>query len=61
VDASRSSQFLSALLLVRVAVEEGSPSAPKGTWASSPYVETTLEILEGFGPRRPTRGGRDRR
>jgi 3-phosphoshikimate 1-carboxyvinyltransferase len=49
VDASRSSQFFSALLLAAVAVEGGLTVRPEGDVASSPYVETTLEILEAFG------------
>jgi 3-phosphoshikimate 1-carboxyvinyltransferase len=49
VDASRSSQFLSALLLAAVAVDGGLTIRPQGEVASSPYVETTLEMLEAFG------------
>lgn len=49
VDASRSSQFLSALLLAGVAVEGGLTVRPKGTVVSAPYVETTLESLAAFG------------
>ncbi|HEY3173734.1 MAG TPA: 3-phosphoshikimate 1-carboxyvinyltransferase [Thermoanaerobaculia bacterium] len=49
VDASRSSQFLSALLLAGVAVEGGLSVRPKGPVASAPYVETTLRSLAEFG------------
>ncbi len=49
VDASRSSQFLSALLLAAVAVEGGLRVTPSGSVASSPYVATTLEALRDFG------------
>ncbi len=49
VDASRSSQFLSALLLAAVAVEGGLTVRPAGAIVSAPYVETTLEVLEAFG------------
>jgi 3-phosphoshikimate 1-carboxyvinyltransferase len=49
VDASRSSQFLSALLLAGVAVEGGLRVRATGAIVSSPYVETTLEVLRDFG------------
>lgn len=49
VDASRSSQFLSALLLAAVAVEGGLTVAPSGPVASAPYVGMTLEALRQFG------------
>jgi len=49
VDASRSSQFLSALLLAAVAVEGGLEVRPSGPIVSSPYVEVTLEALAAFG------------
>jgi 3-phosphoshikimate 1-carboxyvinyltransferase len=51
VDASRSSQFVSALLLAGVAVEGGLAVRPKGPIASAPYVRTTLETLSAFGHR----------
>jgi 3-phosphoshikimate 1-carboxyvinyltransferase len=51
VDASRSSQFVSALLLAGVAVEGGLEVRPKGPIASAPYVRTTLESLSAFGHR----------
>jgi 3-phosphoshikimate 1-carboxyvinyltransferase len=49
VDASRSSQFVSALLLAAVAVEGGLRVRPRGEVASEPYVATTLEVLRDFG------------
>jgi 3-phosphoshikimate 1-carboxyvinyltransferase len=49
VDASRSSQFLSALLLVAPAVEGGLEVVATGSVASAPYVETTVECLRAFG------------
>lgn len=49
VDASRSSQFVSALLLAAVAVEGGLTVRPEGAVVSAPYVETTIELLEAFG------------
>ena len=49
VDASRSSQFLSALLLVAPAVEGGLGVVSMTAVASAPYVEMTLECLRAFG------------
>jgi 3-phosphoshikimate 1-carboxyvinyltransferase len=49
VDAARSSQFLSALLLAAVAVDGGLRVRPAGRIASGPYVATTLEVLGDFG------------
>ena len=49
VDASRSSQFVSALLLASIAVEGGLRVRPAGILASGPYVATTLEVLREFG------------
>ncbi|MGH9365013.1 MAG: 3-phosphoshikimate 1-carboxyvinyltransferase [Thermoanaerobaculia bacterium] len=51
VDASRSSQFVSALLLAGIAVEGGLAVRPTGPIASAPYVRTTLETLSAFGHR----------
>jgi 3-phosphoshikimate 1-carboxyvinyltransferase len=51
VDASRSSQFVSALLLAALAVDEGLSVEPRGPVVSAPYIETTLEALEAFGHR----------
>ncbi len=49
VDASRSSQFLSALLLAAVAVEGGLTVEGSGPIVSAPYVDATVEALEAFG------------
>jgi 3-phosphoshikimate 1-carboxyvinyltransferase len=49
VDAGRSSQFLSALLLAAVAVEGGLTVRPSGAVASAPYVKETLDTLARFG------------
>jgi 3-phosphoshikimate 1-carboxyvinyltransferase len=49
VDASQSSQFLSALLLAGVAVDGGVRVRAAGPVVSRPYVEATLEILRDFG------------
>ncbi|MFN2384958.1 MAG: 3-phosphoshikimate 1-carboxyvinyltransferase [Thermoanaerobaculia bacterium] len=49
VDASRSSQFVSALLLAAVAVEGGLEVHASGRVASAPYVGSTLDALEAFG------------
>ncbi len=51
VDASRSSQFLSALLLAGVAAPEGLEIAATGDVASAPYVALTLQSLRDFGHR----------
>lgn len=49
VDASLSSQFLSALLLVGAALEGGLEVDDTGTVASAPYVAMTIEALRAFG------------
>jgi 3-phosphoshikimate 1-carboxyvinyltransferase len=49
VDASRSSQFLSALLLVAPALEGGLEVVSSSEIASAPYVGTTLDCLRAFG------------
>ena len=49
VDASRSSQFVSALLLAAPAVEGGLEVSAASDIASAPYVGTTLETLRAFG------------
>jgi 3-phosphoshikimate 1-carboxyvinyltransferase len=49
VDAARSSQFVSALLLAAVAVDGGLRVRPTGPMVSEPYVATTLEVLRDFG------------
>lgn len=49
VSASRSSQFLSALLLAGVAVPGGLEVVAEGSIASAPYVDQTLDALAAFG------------
>lgn len=49
VDASRSSQFLSALLLAGPALANGVEVVSTGAVASAPYVGTTLDCLRDFG------------
>jgi 3-phosphoshikimate 1-carboxyvinyltransferase len=49
VDASRSSQFLSAILLAGLAVEGGLGVRAVGAVASAPYVSTTIETLRALG------------
>jgi 3-phosphoshikimate 1-carboxyvinyltransferase len=49
VDASRSSQFVSALLLAAIAVEGGLCVRASGEIASAPYVATTIETLRALG------------
>ncbi len=51
VDASRSSQFASALLLAAVAVPGGLTVRTPGVVVSASYIAATLEALEGFGHR----------
>lgn len=62
VDASESSQFVSALLLALPTLESGStvrlPSAP----VSAPYIEATVAVLRDRGVRvAPLRGGKEYR
>jgi 3-phosphoshikimate 1-carboxyvinyltransferase len=49
VDASASSQFISALLLAGAALPDGLAVRASGQVASSPYVQMTLETLRAFG------------
>ena len=49
VDASRSSQFYSALLLAGVAVDGGLVVRVTGEVPSAPYVQMTLETLRALG------------
>ena len=49
VDASRSSQFLSALLLAGIAVDGGLSIRASGAIASRPYVDSTIETLRELG------------
>ena len=49
VDASESSQFLSALLVAAAALDGPLSVRPAGRVASRPYVETTVLLLQAFG------------
>jgi len=49
VDASSSSQFISALLLAATALPGGLAVEATGPVASTPYVQTTIETLRAFG------------
>jgi 3-phosphoshikimate 1-carboxyvinyltransferase len=49
VDASRSGQFLSALLIAGAAVDGGLTVRPGGAVASAPYVEVTARAIREFG------------
>jgi 3-phosphoshikimate 1-carboxyvinyltransferase len=49
VDASRSSQFVSALLLAAVAVPGGLTVRVSGALVSAPYVDETIAALSAFG------------
>ncbi len=49
VDGSRSSQFVSAILLAGLAVEGGVTVRVTGTPVSAPYVAMTLEALRALG------------
>ncbi|HEY4231555.1 MAG TPA: 3-phosphoshikimate 1-carboxyvinyltransferase [Thermoanaerobaculia bacterium] len=49
VDASRSSQFLSALLLAGLAADGGLSVRASGAVASAPYVRMTIETLRALG------------
>ena len=49
VDASESSQFLSALLIAAAGSDGGLSVRPAGSVASAPYVETTVSVLRAFG------------
>jgi len=49
VDASRSGQFLSAILIAGVAVDGGLTVRPGGAVASAPYVEVTANAIAEFG------------
>ena len=51
VDASRSSQFFSALLIAGAALEGGLEVETGGAVASAPYVAMTLATLRAFGHR----------
>ena len=49
MDVSRSSQFLSALLMVAPLAEREMVIRARGEMVSKPYVKTTLEVMEAFG------------
>ena len=49
IDAARSSQFVSALLIAGAALPEGIEVRPRGPVASAPYVAMTLAALADFG------------
>lgn len=49
VDTARSSQFLSALLMVAPMAEGPVVIRTRGELVSRPYVQTTLEVMEAFG------------
>ena len=51
VDAARSGQFLSALLIAGAAVDGGLAAAASGPVASEPYVGLTAAMLREFGHR----------
>jgi 3-phosphoshikimate 1-carboxyvinyltransferase len=49
IDSSVSSQFISALLLVAPALEEGLQLQLDGDTVSRPYIDMTLDLLKAFG------------
>jgi 3-phosphoshikimate 1-carboxyvinyltransferase len=49
IDASESSQYISALLLLGSTLEEGLTVIPKGAVVSGGYIEMTLKMLQGSG------------
>ena len=51
VDASSSSQYLSALLLIAPYTDQPTEILLKGPLASSPYLSMTLKVMEAFGIR----------
>lgn len=52
VDASRSSQFLSAVLMIAPMLDRPTSVRPKdGIVVSRPYVTSTLEVMRAFGAR----------
>lgn len=57
VDASRSSQFLSALLLVAPLASGPVMVRPAGPMVSAPYVTSTLEVMMAFGAEIEETGG----
>ncbi|MCQ2297801.1 MAG: 3-phosphoshikimate 1-carboxyvinyltransferase [Bacteroidales bacterium] len=49
IDASQSSQFVSALMLLGIAMPDGIRIMPKSKVASSSYVDMTLQVLKEAG------------
>mgnify|MGYP001162049133 CR=1 FL=1 len=49
IDASISSQFISALLLIAPALPHGIELILKNSTASAPYIHMTLKLMEQFG------------
>ncbi|MBK5286409.1 MAG: 3-phosphoshikimate 1-carboxyvinyltransferase, partial [Bacteroidia bacterium] len=49
IDASQSSQFISALLLIAPSIEGGMKLNTSGEVSSMPYVEMTMRLMEHFG------------
>ena len=49
VNVSRSSQFLSALLMAAPMAEEEMAIHTRGEMVSGPYVQTTLDVMRAFG------------
>jgi 3-phosphoshikimate 1-carboxyvinyltransferase len=56
IDASVSSQFVSALLLIAPVVEGGIELIIQGEISSRPYIELTLHIMEYFGVKAEWKG-----
>ena len=56
VDASASSQILSALLLGATGTAEGATVQLRGTTVSAPFIEMTLAMIRAFGGRAETVG-----
>jgi 3-phosphoshikimate 1-carboxyvinyltransferase len=56
LDASESSQFATALLLIAPALPDGLKLELKGQLASQSYLEMTLDILEEFGVKHQVSG-----
>ncbi|MXY75229.1 MAG: 3-phosphoshikimate 1-carboxyvinyltransferase [Acidimicrobiia bacterium] len=57
VDVSRSSQFLSAVLMVAPMAREETVIRTRGDMVSGPYVQTTLEVMMAFGAAVEPEGG----
>jgi 3-phosphoshikimate 1-carboxyvinyltransferase len=49
MDASHSSQFISALLMIAPLLNSGLEIAPEGEIASAPYIEMTISTMKQFG------------